>query len=73
LPFSFAWSHLCGDAPVINNHIYFCTVLGPVYVIDAERFDENSLVAVNDLGLPGKTWTLSPFSAADGKLFHRTS
>lgn len=33
-----------------------------------ERF-----VAVNDLGLPGQTWTLSPFTVAGGKLFQRTS
>ena len=70
------FGHISAATPiVVNNQIYFCTVLGTVYVIDANsvRFDENALVAVNDLGLQGETWTLSPFTAANGKLFQRTS
>ena len=59
----------------MNDHVYFSTVLGTVYVVDAtkKQFDQNSLVAVNDLGLPGETWTLSPFTAANGRLYQRTS
>lgn len=70
------FGHISAATPiVVNDKIYFCTVLGTVYVIDAtaERFDEHALVSVNDLGLSGQTWTLSPFTAADGKLFQRTS
>lgn len=73
---SHGFGHVSAATPiVVNNHVYFSTVLGTVYVVDAsaERFDEQALVAVNDLGLPGKTWTLSPFSAAHGYLYHRTS
>ncbi len=73
---SHGFGHISAATPiVVNNHIYFSTVLGTVYVVDAtaERFDENSLVAVNDLGLPGETWTLSPFAAANGHLYQRTS
>lgn len=73
---SHGFGHISAATPiVVNDHIYFSTVLGTVYVIDAtkERFDENSLVAVNDLGLPGKTWTLAPFAAANGRLYQRTS
>lgn len=73
---SHGFGHISAATPiVINNHIYFSTVLGTVYVVDAiaERFDEQSLVAVNDLGRPGETWTLSPFSAANGCLYQRTS
>ncbi len=73
---SHGFGHISAATPiVVNHHIYFSTVLGTVYVIDAttERFDENSLVAVNDLGLPGETWTLSPFAAAGGRLYHRTA
>ena len=60
---------------VVNHHIYFSTVLGTVYVVDAtaRRFDAKSLVAVNDLGVPGGTWTLSPFTASNGRLYQRTS
>jgi len=73
---SHGFGHISAATPVVvNDHIYFSTVLGTVYVVDAtaERFDENSLVAVNDLGLPGETWTLSPFTAANGRLYQRTS
>ena len=73
---SHGFGHISAATPiVVNERIYFCTVLGTVYVIDAtaERFDENALVAVNDLGLPGETWTLSPFTAANGCLYQRTS
>lgn len=70
------FGHISAATPVIlNNHIYFTTVLGTVYVVDAtrENFDEKSLVAVNDLGLPGQTWTLSPFTASNGRLYQRTA
>lgn len=73
---SHGFGHISAATPiVVNNHIYFSTVLGTVYVVDAtaERFDEQALVAVNDLGLAGQTWTLSPFAAANGKLYQRTS
>ncbi len=73
---SHGFGHISAATPiVINNHIYFSTVLGTVYVIDATRdsFDQDSLVAVNDLGVPGNTWTLSPFTAANGRLYQRTS
>lgn len=73
---SHGFGHISAATPiVINDHIYFSTVLGTVYVVDAraEQFDEHALVAVNDLGVPGKTWTLAPFTAAGGKLYQRTS
>lgn len=73
---SHGFGHISAATPiVVNDHIYFSTVLGTVYVIDAtaKHFDESAIVAVNDLGLPGKTWTLSPFSAANGRLYQRTS
>lgn len=70
------FGHISAATPVVlNDHLYFTTVLGTVYVIDtkAEKFDEHALVSVNDLGPPERTWTLSPFSAADGRLYQRTS
>ena len=73
---SHGFGHISAATPiVVNDHIYFSTVLGTVYVVDAtaERFDENALVAVNDLGPAGKTWTLAPLTAAGGHLFQRTS
>lgn len=73
---SHGFGHISAATPiVVNNHIYFSTVLGTVYVVDAtaERFDENALVAVNELGIPGETWTLSSITAANGHLYQRTS
>lgn len=70
------FGHISAATPiVVNDCIYFSTVLGTVYVVDAKakNFDENALIAVNDLGPPGKTWTLAPFSCADGRLYQRTS
>ena len=70
------FGHISAATPVVlNNHIYFSTVLGTVYVVDAttETFDEKALVSVNDLGPPGKTWSLSPITAANGRLYQRTS
>ena len=60
---------------VVNQRIYFTTMLGTIYVIDAmaESFDEGALLAVNDLGAPGLTWTLSPITPAGGRLYQRTS
>ncbi len=73
---SHGFGHISAATPiVVNQRIYFSTVLGTCYVVDAtaERFDENALLAVNDLGPPGETWTLSPFTAANGCLYQRTS
>ena len=73
---SHGFGHISAATPiVVNNRIYFSTVLGTAYVVDAtaEQFDENALVAVNDLGPPGETWTLCPFTAANGRLYQRTS
>jgi outer membrane protein assembly factor BamB len=70
------YGHISAATPVVlNHHLYFTTVLGTVYVVDAtaENFDENSLISVNDLGLPGRIWTLSPFTTSNGRLYQRTS
>lgn len=70
------FGHISAATPVVlNDCVYFTTVLGTVYVIDAkaEVFDERALISVNDLGEPGKTWTLAPFSCHEGRLFQRTS
>ena len=47
---------------------------GTVYVIDAfaGTLDANALIAINDLGTAGETWTLSSFSYANGRLWMHT-
>jgi len=45
-----------------------------VYVVDttAKTFDQSALVAVNDLGKPGQTWTVNSMSFGNGHIYHRT-
>ena len=63
-----------GSPTMINNYIYFTNALGVVYVIDSnvEKFDESAIVAINDLGEKGKTWTVNSLSFANGNIYHRT-
>lgn len=63
-----------GSPTMINNYIYFTNAVGVVYVIDAhaKTFDASALVAVNDLGESGKTWSVNSLSYANGKIYHRT-
>ena len=47
---------------------------GTVFVIDtrAEKLNQEALMAINDLGPAGETWTLASFSYANGRLFMHT-
>ena len=67
------WDFL-GSPTVLNGKIYMTTMLGITYVIDgaAKVLDENALLAVNDLGPAGKTWSLNSLSYANGRIYHRT-
>jgi hypothetical protein len=69
------WGHVSAASPIlVNRHLFFPIMNGTVYVIDAfaETLDEKALVAINDLGPAGKTWTLSSFSYANGRLWIHT-
>lgn len=63
-----------GSPTMINNYIYFTNAVGIVYVIDAnsEKFDESAIIAINDLGEKGTTWTVNSLSFANGNIYHRT-
>ena len=63
-----------GSPIMVNNYIFFTNAIGMVYVIDAnaEKFDGSALVAVNDLGNFGETWTVNTPTFANGKIYHRT-
>lgn len=63
-----------GSPIAVGSTLYFTTTLGITYVLDgaAAVLDEQALLAVNDLGPSGDTWTLSTPSAAGGRLYHRT-
>jgi hypothetical protein len=64
-----------GSPVVLNGYLYQTTMLGITYVIDVDApvLDESALVAVNDLGPSGETWSLSSISQVGGALYHRTS
>ena len=69
------WGHVSSAPPiVVGDLIYFPTMVGMVYVIkwNAEKFNEQALVSISDLGKAGETWSLSGLAYADGKLYART-
>ncbi|MBA3936976.1 MAG: PQQ-binding-like beta-propeller repeat protein [Planctomycetes bacterium] len=64
------------SSPVaLGDHVYFSTLLGVTYVLDANAkvLDEHALTAVNDLGALGETWSLSGPAYSNGMLYHRSS
>jgi hypothetical protein len=67
------WCFL-GSPTAVNGKIYFTTMLGITYVIDgnAKVLNEHALLAVNDLGPAGQTWSLNSISFANGRLYHRS-
>jgi len=44
-------------------------------VIDAKAavLDEKALLAVNDLGPSGETWSLNSIAYANGRIYHRSA
>jgi outer membrane protein assembly factor BamB len=62
-----------GSPTAVNGKIFFTSALGLTYVIDANPavFNEKALLAVNDLGARGKTWTVGSMTYANGKIYHR--
>lgn len=63
-----------GSPIAAGGVIYWTTTLGITYALDANAtvLDEHALLAVNDLGPSGQTWTLDTPSVAGGRLYHRT-
>ena len=63
-----------GNPICVNGKIFFTTMLGVSYCIDAttESFGESAFISINDLGPKGQTWSVNTPSFANGKLYHRT-
>jgi len=63
-----------GSPIAVNDHLYFTTMPGITYVVNAKAkvLDERAIVAINDLGPSGETWTLNTPSVSGGRLYHRT-
>lgn len=69
------WGHLYLPAPIaVNGKVYFVTMLGTVYVLNAgaKEFDGKALLWVGDLGPAVKTWTMAPITYGKGRLYART-
>ena len=72
---SAGYGHMHAASPIlVGKYLIFPVVTGTVYVIDTTKTLEKgkALVAINDLGEAGKTWTLSSLSYGQGKLYART-
>ncbi len=62
-----------GTPIVVNNYIYFTNAHGLTYVLDTTKaFSPEALVAVNDIGAQGQTFSLNTMAYSQGKLFHRS-
>jgi len=63
-----------GSPTNINGVLYFHTMLGITYAVDADApvLDASAILSVNDLGPSGETWSLNSISYADGKIYHRS-
>jgi hypothetical protein len=63
-----------GSPVAINDKIYITTMVGVTYVIDSRApvLDDSALLAVNDLGASGETWSLNSISYDNGRIYHRS-
>lgn len=64
-----------GGSPIaVGDNLYFTTMLGITYVVDATAavLDERAIVAINDLGPSGEAWSLNTPSFAGDVLYHRS-
>jgi outer membrane protein assembly factor BamB len=69
------WGHISAASPTVVGHYLFLPVVtGTVYVIDVhvDQLSPRSLVAVNDLGPGGQTWTLASLTYANERLYAHT-
>ncbi len=69
------WGHVAAPSPTVaGDHLYVPVMNGTVYVLKwrAETLDESAIVAINDLGPAGKSWTRASLSFADGSAFAHT-
>jgi hypothetical protein len=64
-----------GSPVALGDKVYFTTMLGITYVVDsrAKMLDESAVIAINDLGPSGETWSLNSISYSNGRLYHRTA
>jgi outer membrane protein assembly factor BamB len=69
------FGHISAASPIrIGKFLFLTMVTGTVHVLDTdrERLTPESIVATNDLGPGGETWTLASLSFANGRLYAHT-
>lgn len=69
------FGHISAASPtLIGRYLFIPVVTGTVYVIDTsvEQLSPKSLVAVNDLGPGGETWTLASLTYSNGRIYAHT-
>ncbi|MCB1210341.1 MAG: hypothetical protein KDK97_13485, partial [Verrucomicrobiales bacterium] len=69
------WGHISAASPTrVGRYLFLPVVTGTVYVIDTEvqPLSPKSIVAVNDLGPGGETWSLASLTFSNGRLFAHT-
>lgn len=69
------WGHISAASPTaVGRYLFLPVVTGTVYVIDtqAEELSPEAIVAINDLGPGGETWTLASLTYAQGRLYAHT-
>ncbi|MEW4561828.1 PQQ-binding-like beta-propeller repeat protein [Bremerella sp. JC770] len=69
------WGHISAASPIlIGRYMLLPVVTGTVYVIDTQTAEltPDALVAINDLGPGGETWTLANITYANRRLYAHT-
>ena len=69
------WGHISAASPtLVGKYLFLPVVTGTVYVIDTETrtLSPESIVAINDLGPAGETWTLATVTYANNRLYAHT-
>lgn len=69
------WGHIAAPTPsVAGPGLYIPVMNGTVYVIDwnAPKLDESAIVAINDLGPAGRSYTRASLFFAGGQVFAHT-
>ncbi|TWU06463.1 outer membrane protein assembly factor BamB family protein [Stieleria varia] len=69
------WGHHASQIPTaIGNHLYVPIMNGTVYVLNASapEWDENAILAINDLGPVGQSFNRAGLTFADGRVFAHT-
>ena len=69
------WGHVAAPSPTVSgDNLYVPVMNGTVYVLDwnKETFDDDSIVAINDLGPAGQAYTRGSLSFSNGCVFAHT-